>query len=226
MRRIFAAMLVLLGCLFSFSVPASAQLKQDAVDGDHLAAAVLAIAPEELLAALEAAPDDDLLPAEFSAPVDGEPRNAPMVEAFGSIGSMPGTFGSVIHGIDTDPTQVPGVMSTGIITYAVGETAVPDDVLDSLEATLSGRLDDPALAMGEVEQVELDGTKALLGHFVFEQGQAVMTVQLLVIPAGNVLTVAVVASVDTGSIAAEDLLPLTEGLALAGVAHLAAVVGA
>ncbi len=225
MKRTFAALLVLFGCLMTFSLPASAQLKPVA-GSDDPAVTILAMDPEVLLEALEVAPADDLLPAEFSAPVNGEPRNASMVEAFGSLGDLPGAFGSVIHGIDTDPTLVPGVMSTGILTYAVGKTAVPADVLDSLEETLSGRLDDPALAMGEVGQVDLDGTNALLGYFVFEQGQAVLSMQLLVIPMGNVLTVAAVVSVDSAIIPAEDLLPLTEGLALAGVAHLATVAGA
>jgi hypothetical protein len=129
------------------------------------------------------------------------------------------------HGIDTDPDVVPGMLSSGILTYITASDEISDSDLDDFQDGIEEGLDDPSGTFSDasVDRVEVQGTDAVLVTLGLEQDGTSVVVQMLAIPVGNTMVVATVLVVDTAAVDAAEVEPLTAELAVAGVTYLGTV---
>ncbi len=230
MKRLIASLLLVSGLIASMGSAAHAQtgLKQTTAANPAYVAIV-----EEVLAAdraelVDAATDtpftDEELPEGFKAPVDGVPRNPSLVDAFSSgLGDLDGAIGHVTQGIDTDPLAIPGAMTAAIVTYIVVEEAIDADLFDEFEEQLASGLDSPQMAESSIERVDLDGVEVIVANLVMEQGSAVLTMQMVIAPVGNVMVITMLVSVDTEAIDSSELFPFSSSLMIASAMHLGEV---
>ena len=220
--------MLLMGLVLSTGNAVAAQEieTETTADVDAVAESVLAVDPEDLAVALEEAPTDADLPEGFLAPVDGTPENAEVVDAFSSgLGELEGAVGNVTHGLDTDPDVVPGMLSSGILTYITADEEISDSDLDDFQDGIEEGLDSSSgtFSEGSVDRVEVQGTDAVLVTLVLEEEGTSVVVQMLAIPVGNTMVVATVLVVDTTTVDAADVEPFTAELAVAGVNYLGTV---
>lgn len=220
--------LLLIGLVLSTGNAVAAQEieTETTADIDTVAEAVLAVEPEDLAVALEEAPTDADLPEGFLAPVGGIPENAEVVDAFATgIGELDGAVGNVTHGFDTDPAIVPGVASSGILTYITADEEISDSDLDDFQDGIEQGMDDPSSAFSDasVDRVEIQGADAVLVTLGLEQQGTSVVLQMLAIPVGNTMVVATVLVVDTAAVDAAEVEPLTAELVVAGVNYLGTV---
>jgi hypothetical protein len=225
MKRTFFLAMLLMGLVLSTGNAVAAQEleTESSTDVDAVAETVLAVDPADLATALEEAPTDSDLPEGFLAPVGGTPENAEVVDAFSSgLGDLEGAIGNVTHGLDTDPDVVPGMLSSGILTYITVEEEITDSDLDEfqegVEEGLGGTSPDAT-----AERVDIQGTEGVLVTLPLEESGSFVVVQMLAIPVGNTMVVATVLVVDTAAVDVEVVQPFTAELAVAGVNYLGTV---
>lgn len=224
MLRLFA--IIALALTFAFS--GSAAIAQTEAQLDDISAATLDANADDLATALEVAPTDADLPAGFTAPIDGVPENAEVIDAFsGALGDLGDDTVSVVHGIDTDPEVVEGTLSAAIITYLVVEDEITDDDLEEFAKGIEGGIQpDPAtgITAGTVEEIELFDSNAIVATLEMEQTGAFVTVQMTAIPVGNVMVVSTIVVADTVATDPAEVMPLSEDLTIAGVEYLGKIV--
>lgn len=237
-RRMLLVLTFVLGALLSVVGAAAAQDPAPEIDIAAIGDVVLGTDPEALAVALETPPEDAGLPEGFVNPPSGTPEYAELVEEFaGGIGEIEGAIGSTSHGFNTDPAVVPGLISTGIITYIVAEEEITAEDLDDFEEGASERPEratpaavaevdgaTPALETDiAVERFELGGAEAVVITFSVELGATSAVVQIVAVPVGNTMVMGSAVVADLGPVDAGEVQEFAEALTLAGVAHLAAV---
>ncbi len=237
MSRLILACAFLLGMLFTASGAATAQETATDVDVPAIGEAVLEADPETTATGLETPPDDALLPEGFINPPSGVAENAEIVEEFtGAIGQIEGSIATVNHAFDTDPAVVPGIISSGIVTYIVTDEEITAEDLDVFEEGASQGLDagtpsadaaaTPDVASeGSVQRIDLGGSEAVLLTVGVELGAVNAVVQIVALPVGNTMVIGTVLVADQGEIDQDLVLGFAEELTLAGVTHLEAVAG-
>ncbi len=216
-RRLIA----LVALVLSFILAGPAVAAQDAAELDTIAEAVLAVDSADLVKELEVPITDADLPGGFLAPVNGEPENAEIVNAFvQGMGDLDGVATPVNQGLDTDPEVVQGLLSTAVITYMVTDEEITEADLDDFTKGLEeGLASDPTMD-GAVEPTELFGKEAVLVTITTEQDGVYVAVQMLAIPVGSTMVVATILVADQATVDPTDIQPLTEDLAVAGVEYL------
>jgi hypothetical protein len=224
MKRISVLFTLLMALLLAGTSTAAAQSTD--LDVDAIGESVLAVDPEALVEALGATPDDTVLPDGFMNPESGTPANEDLVAAFASpIGNVDGAVGTVTHGLDTDPAVVPGLISSGIITYIVGDDEITaDDVAgfeDGARQSLEGNSDPSVEA--SVESVEVAGVDAVQIEIVTTQDDIVSVVQIVAIPVGNTFVIGTVVAANQGEVDEAEVLELANQVGIAGVENLAIV---
>jgi hypothetical protein len=225
MKKTFLLMMLLMGLVLSTGNAVAAQEleTETTADVDAVAEAVLAVDPTDLATALEEAPTDADLPEGFKAPVDGTPENAEVVDAFSTgLGDLEGAVGNVTHGLDTDPDVVPGMLSSGILTYITADEEISDSDLDDFQEGVEEGLGTSS-PDATAERVEIQGTEAVLVTLPLEESGTSVIVQMLAIPVGNTMVIATVLVVDTTAVDVEEVQPFTAELAVAGVNYLGTV---
>lgn len=236
MSRLILVCAFLLGMLFTASGVATAQETGTDVDIAAIGETVLAGDPESIVAGLEVLPDDADLPEGFINPPSGVSENADIVEEFtGAIGQMDGSIGTVNHAFDTDPAIVPGIISSGIVTYIVTDEEITAEDLDEFEEGASQGLTGatpeagssaatPGITSeGNVQRIDLGGTEAVLLTVGVELGGVNAVVQIIAVPVGNSMVIGTVLVADQGEIDQDLVLGFAEALTLTGVEHLGTV---
>lgn len=196
------------------------------VDIDSIGETVLGIDPEALVEALSEAPDDSVLPDGFMNPESGTPANEELVTAFATpLGDLEGSVGTVTHGLDTDPSVVPGLVSAGIITYIVVEDEITSDDLDDFEAGASEGLESAATESVEasVDRIDVEGNDAVQIEVITTQDDIVSIVQIVALPVGNTMVVGTVVVADQGEVDGPEVLDLAAALGIAGAENLGLV---
>lgn len=218
MSRRFVALVAL---VLTFVLAGPAVAAQDAAELDAIAESVLAVDSADLVAALEEPITDQDLPGGFLAPVNGEPENAEIINAFvDGMGDLGGVATPVNIGLDTDPAVVQGLLSTAVISYMVADEEITSSDLDDFTKGLeTGLVGDPTME-GTVEPTELFGSDAVLATISVEQSGVFVVVQMLAIPVGNTMVIGVLLVADQVETDPTDVLPLTENLTVAGVEYL------
>lgn len=233
MSRLFLILAFLVGAVMAAPIAASAQ----DVDVAAASESVLAADPEALATALEAPPDDSLLPDGFVNPPSGEAENADIIEQFtGAIGNIDGSVATINHGFDTDPEVVPGLISAGILTYIVTEEEITAEDLDEFEDGASEGLDSGTPeATGEdatpvafapeggVERIDFGGAEAVVITVSVEQAGVSVAVQIVAVPVGTTMAIGTVLVADQGGVDQEQVRGFAEAIATAGVEHLGTV---
>ncbi len=196
------------------------------LDVDAIGESVLAVEPEALVEALGATPDDSVLPDGFMNPESGTPANEEIIAAFASpIGDLDGSVGTVTHGLDTNPEVVPGLISSGIITYIVAEEEITDDDLANFEEGARESFEgnsDPSVE-ASVESVEVAGVTAVQIEVVTTQDDIVSVVQIVAIPVGNTMVVGTVVVADQAEVDETQVLDFANQVGIAGVENLGIV---
>jgi len=237
MSRLILVCTFLFGMMLPSSGVVTAQETATDVDVAAIGESVLQVDPNSLLIGLETPPDDANLPEGFINPPSGIPQNADLVEEFaGGFGDVEGAIGSIIQGFDTDPAIVPGLISSGILTYFVTEETIGPEALDRFEEGVSQGLDSAeATPVGgtpaaggpasevNVQRIDIGGTEAVVLTVGVELGAVAAVVQVVAVPVGNTLVVGTVVVVDQGEVDQEQVLSLAEALTLAGVEHIGTV---
>ncbi|HYI24929.1 MAG TPA: hypothetical protein VD767_05920 [Thermomicrobiales bacterium] len=196
------------------------------VDVDGIGESVLAVDAGALVEALEAKPDDSVLPAGFMNPASGIPANEELVNSFAlPVSQLEGAVGTVTHGLDTDPSVIPGLVSSGILNYLVYDAEITDDELANFEKSASAGIADDAESGGEgsVQTIDIAGVDAVQIEVITEQSGVVAVVEIVAVPVGNTMVVATVVSADQGEVDEARILELASELSVAGVENLGIV---
>lgn len=237
MSRFLLVVSILAGMMLSVTGPAAAQETANDVNVAAIAAIVLGADPEALFTGLETPPGDAELPDGFiNPPAEGSVSAGLVDQLTGTteaLVDLEGTIGSVSHGYDTNPEIVPGVLSAGAITYIVADRAITSGDLDLIEerarqdvavgAPAAGASTPEVESEGSVQRLELNGGDAVLVTVAANLGLINGVVQIVAVPVGNTMVIGTVLVADQGEIDAATVLPFTENLTLAGVAHLGTV---
>jgi hypothetical protein len=219
--------------LFIFALVASFALSaapvamaQDEVDIEAVAETVLAADLDTLLADMETPMADDALPAGFSGATFMEPG-----EAGSEMGAIPaddleGSEGSIAYMLDYAPggaegTPAAGAMSFGFasVNYVfVDEEITEDDLKDFREGAEEGVASEEE-GTATVEEIEVNGTDAVLLTFLLEEDGVTSVVKMVAVPVGNTMVMAMVA--EAASEVDEDAVyAAAEELTFASIAHL------
>ncbi|MDQ3653497.1 MAG: hypothetical protein M3457_00260, partial [Chloroflexota bacterium] len=241
MTRLILACLFLLGMMGTVTGMASARQTETNVDIAAISETVLEAGPEALAAGLETPPDDAILPEGFINPPSGVSENAEIIEQFtgvvGGINNIEGATSNVSHAFETDPAIVPGLFSTGIITYVVTDAAIDAGVVDEYEMNALQRVGTATPASGaesgatpsavapesSVQRIDINGTEAVLATVNIGLGGVSAILQNVAVPVGNTLVIGTVLVADQGEVDREQVLAFAEALTLAGVEHLGTV---
>lgn len=241
MTRLILACLFLLGMMGTATGMASARQTGTDVDIAAISETVLAADPEGLAARLETPPDDAVLPEGFINPPSGVSENAEIIEEFtgvvGGINNIEGAISNVSHAFETDPAIVPGLFSTGIITYVVTDAAIDAGVVDVYEMNAQQRVGTATPASGaesgatpsavapdsSVQRIDINGTEAILVTVGVDLGGVSAILQNVAVPIGNTLVIGTVLVADQGEVDQEQVLAFAEELTLAGAEHLGTV---
>jgi hypothetical protein len=224
MKRITFLFSLMMALLLASTSAVAAQSADP--DVDAIGESVLAVEPEALVDALGATPDDSVLPDGFINPESGTPENEDLIAAFSSpIGDLDGAVGTVTHGLDTDPDVVPGLISSGIITYIVADEEITDDDVadfeDGARESMEGNTDPSVEA--SVESVEVAGVDSVQIEVVTTQGDIVSVVQMVAIPVGNTFVIGTVVVADQAEVDEAEVLEFANEVGIAGVENLGIV---
>lgn len=239
MLRLFA----IIALALSIALSGSTASAQTAAQLDDISEAVLAANTDDLVAALEVEPTDANLPSGFTVPADGVAENADLIDAYSDLlGDLGDDIVTVVHGIDTDPAVVQGTLSAAAISYLVFDHEITDDDLVAVGDVLESKIPpDPTTGIppDSVDEIELFDSNAVVATLQFEQSENsatpvatpqvslsdnFATVQIMAIPAGNVLVVSTIIVENSIVTEPQDLMPLTENLTIASVMYLGDVV--
>lgn len=225
MKKLFIGLSVLLALLCSGANVAAQATTEVEVDLAAASEASLAADPEALVEGLQERPEDDLLPEGFSNPSSGTPENQDLVAQFeGGLGTIEGAVGQATVGFDTDPEVVPGVVSSGILTFIVIDEEIDADTMAEYQSGMEDAVADFDSSMtGTVETVDLYDGEAVVLTISVEASGSYALVQVVSIPVGNTLVVSTVVSADQAEIDPADLQGPTEALLGAGVNQVQAV---
>jgi len=241
MSRLFLVCTFLFGMMLASSGVVTAQETATDVDIAAIGESVLAADPELMVTGLESPPDDASIPEGFINPPSGVAANAEIVDPLtGTFENFEGAIGNVSHGFDTDPTVVPGLISSGILTYIVTDGPIDENALNQIEEQLGQGLNAATPAAeatsegatpsasgptteGQVERVEVGGADAIVTSVSAELGAVNGTIQIVAVPVGNTLVIGTVVVADQGEVDPEQVLGFAEALTLAGVEHIGTV---
>jgi len=216
---------------------ATAQETTADVDVAAVGEAALAADPEALATGLETPPDDAILPEGIINPPSGASANAEILDQLAgsteALANFDGVVSSVSHGFDTDPAIVPGLLSSGILTYTVVDHAITAEDLNLLEeralqdvggGTPAPNAATPGVASeGSVQRINLGGVEAFLLTVSADLGVVKGVVQIVAVPVGNTMVIGTMLVADQGEVDQAQVRGFAEALTLAGVDHLGTV---
>lgn len=219
--------------LFIFAVVASlafvaapATMAQVDVDIDQVAEATLDADLDTLIADMETPMADEDLPEGFSGAMYMPPE-----EASSDMGAIPaddleGSEGSIAYMVDYAPgggmaTPDAAAMSIGLgsVNYVFVDEEITEDDLEDFRKGAEEGIASEEEGTASVEEIEIDGTPAVLLTYVIEEQGATSVVQMIAVPVGNTMVMSMAvhaaASVDEDAVYAD-----AEALVLASIAHL------
>lgn len=201
---------------------ATAPVAAQSVDIEATAGKVLDADPEAISDGVSEAPSDDLLPDGFTNPVDGTPEAGDAADSLAlPVSEIDGALASESYPLDADSSVVGGQFAFGNLNFVVLEEEVTEDQLADFKNGAEEGLGTPESGTtSAVEDIEVDGTVAVLITVTVEDSGTFATVQLVALPVGNVLVISTVAVADETEVDAGDVQAQAEELSLSGVAYL------
>ena len=243
MRKIL--FLLVMAVCFTFAT-APLAMAQDEVDIEAVAETVIEADLDALMTALETPVTDEDLPEGFSNATFVDPETATGEEGVVPASDLEGAEGSVAYAIDFDPaarvtadaaeaSPQAEAFSIGFasLNYIfMGDEITADDLEDFKSGAEEGLVEEagaeasPEAAAAEfdatVEDIQVGGVDGALITYLLDEQGVQSVVQLVAIPVGNTMVIAMAVEAGTG-VDADAVLEASEDLALAGVDYLGTV---
>lgn len=137
----------------------------------------------------------------------------------GVIGSntVPGAVGTVSYCVTGDSAVLGGLASVNTINYiALNAKDVTPNLLDEIQSGAQGN----ATKGMTIKKTTLAGAPALLLEYSENSSGTFATVNMYIVPVGNVVVIGLVTIADTQAISASSVRGPAENLTIAAIAHL------